>query len=750
MGAAVGERGGGISLDEAIEALRGAGLNVGFAEMESLARRAGAIRGDGSVDLDRLADAVDAEQGKASGYEAHREKMGARIREQSLSARDIGAIPTVANPERREACRADLGRWCREYMPETFALPFAPIHERVIARIEEVVMQGGQYALGMPRGYGKSSLCEAACLWSMLNAHRYFVVLIGADEDHAIGMLESMRKDLETNDELLADYPEVCYPIRALEGINQRASGQLCLGKPTLIKVASDTLRLPTIGGSAASGAIVRVAGITGRIRGLKEKRADGSTIRPDLAIVDDPQTDESARSETQCHSRERVINSAVRGLAGPKRRIAVVVPCTVITPNDLAHRLLDRERNPVWRGERGRMLDRLPDNEALWAKYAEIYTQGLRDDDGAAAANAFYTKHRDQLDAGAVSSWPERHYENELSAVQHAMNWKITDESSFWSECQNDPRDARGDGDDQPKPELIAARVNRHRRRVVPVHCHRLTAMIDVQDKLLYYVVVAWADGFGGAVIDYGTEPEQRVGYFTLRDAKTTLRSKHAAGGLEAAIRSGLDSLSARLLGREWMRDDGAALRVERCLIDANWGESTDAVYRFCRESAYASVLTPGHGRAITAGNRPMREWERRTGDRIGHNWRLRTPRTGRVIRHALFDVNYWKSFVHRRLSDPVGLRSAVMLFGDRPQDHQMFAEHLCAEARVRTIGRDREVDEWKLPPHKPDNHFLDCMVGAAVAASMQGVRLPEELDKPIRRRRTVKMSDVLSRSKE
>ena len=33
----------------------------------------------------------------------------------------------------------------------------------------------------------------------------------------------------------------------------------------------------------------------------------------------------------------------------------------------------------------------------------------------------------------------------------------------------------------------------------------------------------------------------------------------------------------SVDYLAREWSRDDGAALRIELSLIDANWGNTTD-----------------------------------------------------------------------------------------------------------------------------------------------------------------------------
>ena len=53
------------------------------------------------------------------------------------------------------------------------------------------------------------------------------------------------------------------------------------------------------------------------------------------------------------------------------------------------------------------------------------------------------------------------------------------------------------------------------------------------------------------------------------------------------------------------------------------------------------------------------------------------------------------------------------------------MFAEQITAEYFVKTEGRGRTVDEWKARPEQPDNHWLDCLVCSAVAASMQGALL-------------------------
>lgn len=62
------------------------------------------------------------------------------------------------------------------------------------------------------------------------------------------------------------------------------------------------------------------------------------------------------------------------------------------------------------------------------------------------------------------------------------------------------------------------------------------------------------------------------------------------------------------------------------------------------------------------------------------------------------------------------------MSLFEDLPESHRLFAEHLTAEYRVRTEGRGRTVDEWKIRPEQADNHWFDGVVGCAVAASVQG----------------------------
>ena len=57
---------------------------------------------------------------------------------------------------------------------------------------------------------------------------------------------------------------------------------------------------------------------------------------------------------------------------------------------------------------------------------------------------------------------------------------------------------------------------------------------------------------------------------------------------------------------------------------MDANWGNSTDVVYEFCRQSAHSAVLLPSHGRFVGASSVPFSEYRRKRGDQLGHNWRI------------------------------------------------------------------------------------------------------------------------------
>ena len=679
-------------------------------------------------------------------YDERRDAERNRQAEQSLAGRDIGPLPEVINPQRKSDCERNFQLFCESYFPETYSLEWSPDHLKAIEKIETAVLSGGLYALAMPRGSGKSTLTETACLWAMLYGHREFVTLIGATESAALEMLDSIKTELEVNERLAEDFPSVSFPIAQLEGIANRCAGQLYKGERTRITWTSNEIVLPTIEGSKASGVIVRVAGITGRIRGMKYKRADGRSVRPSLVIIDDPQTSESAGSLEQTRKRVRVLAGDILGLAGPSSKIAGIMPCTIIRPGDMADIILNRQTHPDWNGEKTKMVYKFPTNTKLWEEYAEIRAESLRADGNFQAATDFYLAHRDAMDAGAEVSWEARFNHDEVSALQHAMNLKLQDEASFQSEYQNDPLPEDTYDDEMLTVDEIAAKVNGLAKSRVPIACDKITMFVDVQKALLFYVVVAWADDFTGAVLDYGAWPDQHRKQFSLADANPAIQTMFPTAGFEGALYAALASLTDDYLGREWAREDGAMLKIEKALIDANWGQSTDVIYQFCRQSAHAGILLPSHGRYVGAGSKPMTEYRKQPGDKLGLNWMIPNVAGKRAIRHVIYDANFWKSFVHARLAVALADKGNLSLYGRIPGVHQLFAEHLTAEYRVRTTGRGRSVDEWKLKPERNDNHWLDCLAGCAVCGSMLGATLPEFGAAAKVRRPSIRLSDKLS----
>lgn len=685
-------------------------------------------------------------------HDDHRERNRRRNAELSRQGRDIAPLPKVKKPKRRKKCERDFRCFCETYFPELFYLPWSADHLRVMAKIERAVLRGGLFAVAMPRGDGKTTLCEIACLWAMLYGHRRFVALIGSDEDSALELLDSIKMELEGNDLLDEDFPEVCYPVRRIDGISHRCRGQLFEGKRTQIRWTGKEIVLPTIPGSVASGAVVRVAGITGRVRGMKFKRPDGKSSRPDLVVIDDPQTDESARSVTQCTTRTNILAGAVLGLAEPGKKIAGIMPCTVIRRGDMADVILDPKLHPEWNGERCRMVYDWPTNTKLWESYARHRLADLEaGDDHLPTATAFYQKHRKAMDAGAVVAWEARKNDDEISALQHAVNIKLRDALAFACEYQNDPPAPLEDNVERLTIPILQAAIGGYSRGVVPIGAEHVTAYVDVQGNLLYYLVAAWADDFTGWVLDYGTWPDQGGASFTLATAGATIDKAIPNADLEGRIFGALRQLVGDLCGRVWQRKDDAPLHIRRLLIDAMWGKSTDTVYDFAAQSDYPAFVIPSHGVGIGAKKTPMNAWQKRRGDKTGPNWRIPGVKGGRPVRHVLIDTNAWKTFISHRLRRAVGSGGSLALFKASPQEHQMLFDHILAEHPVEVKANGRTVEEWVQNPSL-DNHFFDCLVGAAVAASIEGARLPTSAaaGRPRAKRKKTRLSDLRTARKQ
>jgi hypothetical protein len=676
------------------------------------------------------------------GYQRHRKRAARRAAQASAEGRDIGPVPAIADVERRRRCR-DPKLFCTVYNPETFSLEWSRDQLAAVDRIREAVELGALYALAMPRGSGKTTINRMLALWAISYALRRYVLLLNATNPKARESLDALKKFIRFLPLYTADFPEIAYACQRVAGIAQRANGQTSDGEPTMLEWGKERIVLPTVappdnwpadwplqsdGMVPTSGAVLATAGMTSEgVRGSLFTLITGESVRPDYVLLDDPQTKQSANSLIQNQTRIETIQGDVLGLAGPDKKISAVMLCTVIAPEDLADTFLDREKQPLWRGERYQLLPSMPANLEAWDRYFDLYRGcALKQPPDFTESNAHYLEHRAVLDEGAVHSWPQRVQPGEVSAIQSAMHLFLRDRRAFMAEYQNTPL-ARVEEEEPIDPKAISERLSRVPRGRVPKECTNLTAFIDVQGKLLWYVVIAWDGTFGGSIIDYGSYPDQRRAYYTLADAKRTLARVTQVAGLEAQLRAGLDALAGQLVTREWPRQDGASMRLEKLMVDAHWGQSTEIVLKFCRESPHAAMLLPSHGKFVGERSPPMSERKAKAGERVGLNWYIQASPSRGAVRAINYDTNWWKTFLHARLAAPLGASGALTLCGDKADTHAMLVDHLCSEIRKRRKGHGREVDEWYERPSKPDNHLFDCAVGCCVAANVLGVKLAE-----------------------
>lgn len=656
------------------------------------------------------------------------------MRERRAGARDIGTVPAVVNPKRRAKYERNLVGFCLEYLPDMFPLPFSEDHLTVIRKAEAAILEGGLFAEAVYRGFGKTTLAEAEAIWATIYGHRKFVPIISADKAAAIDSLDSIGFELSENDRLLEDFPEVCFPIRELQGIAHRCAGQTCCGKRTFIEWKTNVIVLPAVPDSKAGGGIIKAYGLTGRIRGMKHKRADGTVARPDFVIIEDPQTDASAKSPSQCETREGLITGAVLGLAGHTSKLSAIMPCTIIRKGDMADRLLDHTLHPEWQGEVLPMLrEWSKTHDTLWLKdYANIRradpdtVEGGRDEI-IRKCNAFYAKHRKAMDRGAKVSWEHCKEPDELSAIQHAYNLYIDrGEKVFMAEYQNAPIDEY----EGTEPPLMAAdfyrKLSGRKRYRCEFNATTVVGFIDVRAPALHWVVCAFGDGFTGDVIDYGVRHIQ----------------KRRRGGLEAAISGALDFVVTALVRRAYPVDRGGVLRMSMLLVDSGW--KTKTIYAFCRKQTHAGIIFPSKGQGGELTLRPPRRLSRR---KYGLGWHHALTKD-KAARLAMYDVDQFKSFVEQRIRTPMGGSGCLTIFGADKQHHRAFVDHCTAERPNEKQKKTGDVfQKWELLPGRA-NHWWDGLVGCHLAATMLGVALEEEkiLNRSVRggARKSVKLSEL------
>ena len=658
----------------------------------------------------------------------YRSSQASLMRKKRAEERDISDIPDKLDPLRWESCRFDLKLFLETYLPEQFCMEWSDAHLRCLEKMQYAILTGGYFALAMPRGEGKTTICKGAALWALLYGHKRYVVLIAATERKARQLLKSMKQILRFNTLLLEDFPEVVVPVRDLEGKASRCASQTIKGEPSCMVWTTDEVVLPRVDGSLCCESRIEVAGITGEIRGRNATLADGSEIRPDLAVPDDPQTHASAKSPTQCDDREEIIRTDVLGLAGPGEKLSVFIPCTVIKKDDLADRLLDNELNPDFRGEKTAAILSWPknlerddgkDGKTTWADYNDVRIEGLHNEDEGRAANKFYKRHREDLEEGAKVGWQGRKHESDASALQSIMNqYYAMGKEAFYSEYQNDPI-----VDDESiydlSPELVASRLNGFKRLQVPEEATMLVSMADINYVGLNVTVCAFKNDFTGWIVDH----------FKFPPGKQVLIKKNTSESEAAKIVARAVIEVEKLLDTKGYTQNGELFDIDRKLFDANFW--TKHVYAAIKSIRKKSVL-PDRGTAATKYRVP-RDRKKLIGKPFNQAHLERGP-LGVHLRH---ESDYWRMVTQKAFLLRPGVSGSLSLWGDDPAVHRDYAHEVCGEKLINFVPAEpNDMYQWHQIPGQANDQLdstVGCLAGASsLGASLDGVNRRRKRPKP------------------
>lgn len=662
---------------------------------------------------------------QGSQGEAQRQAKREWARQTQRDARDI-EIRFPRDLKLRARLEKNIYRWLRHYFAELFFNAFNAQQKLMVQAVLHAARHGGDQSIAAPRGEGKTSIAECVVVYCILTGKLRFPLIVAATGPDANNILANIKRCFECNEELGEQYPEVCDPILALEGANQRANMQTCCGgHRTMLKWGTDRIVFPDVpalkknGEEVASrccGSVLMTRGLDSAIRGIRY-----GSLRPDLVLIDDPETRESVESETQIAKRIRTIEQDIGGLGGPGRRMARLMLCTIMNRRGVAYQYTDPAEHPSWRGVRYRLLVQPPEREDLWGEYVELrkasmsaaINESTSVDDAVKLATAFYAERRAEMDAGAMVANPHRYDpHHELSALQRCYNI-ICDQGkdAFLTEYQNDPPETMGPQESGIYPDLVASRLSGLPQSVVPPNCRLLTGAIDIGKTALHWCVTAWSKAGSGSVIDYG-----------VHDVWPANRDSDQA--VEIAIVQALFGLRDQLLAADYTTPDGEIIPIQCVLVDSgNWDKP---VYEFVRSTGQ-KVFRASKGFGETSDGRRsfFRAPDKQTPEkRVGDHCFLALQQAAGVSLVGL-DSDYWKAWVHERFLTPEASQAGCLtLYGSDKRQHFAFAHHICAEIEVEEFVEGKGLKRYWKKVNR-NNHWLDTLYMSCVAASLHGMKL-------------------------
>ena len=654
----------------------------------------------------------------SGNYASERSRKTAEaINAKTAASQEVGPLPPIANPGRRERCKVDLVAFCREYFAPTFYLPLAPYQVTMLERFQHVTLNAGKDCHAVRRGGLKSTCARAAAIWAAIYGHRKLIVLVGATDDKSNEHRENFFALMASSAKLQDDFPELIPLLAKWKQPKKqfRLDGRLLTLHP---KDERGRIVFPDIHDAPSCQVHVAPYSLMATdVSGLSFVDQSGVSVRPDLLIFDDVQTPQSAGSPLMTEEREEQITKTFLGLAGLGQKIAAIMVCTVRQHQDLSEHFLNRKRHPDWFGQVHKSVLKFPERADLWDIYAAKLGQGATPEEGKEQAQEFYRQNKADMDAGGRVAWELDKMPDEISALQSMMTIRAIDPEFFRREIQQEGTAPVNSSGMKLETTAILSRLSRVRRGVIPEDCTRVTAFVDSSDQVLWWMVCAWQKDFSGVIVDYGTWPDQGRPVFYKSDLVRRISQEKPGASWEEAFAHAHNELERFLIER--------FPELDLILKDWSDGGQKPRIESQVAASANRSRIRPSKGFAPRPGRKPVHLWGDQHRDRQTGAYWLEKRTEG--IHHVQYDVNIWKSHAARRLMTTIGAPSAVLLPGDDERANRLLAEHFTAE-NPKAVSYDGATGvAWELLPGR-DNDWFDCYVGCNVAASICGVGVAGE----------------------
>lgn len=344
----------------------------------------------------------------------------------TIEANVDGFAPDAAARDlRRSACEKSLEKFAHTYLPHyvnpkgwdyaTWRANLSESQRYLFKRVPEKVLseRGTTDAVAAPRGEMKTTIgSQASALWCICYGLKHFMPLIADTYDQAAAIMEAVKAELEVNPRIAMDFPDI--------------AGKGRVWSEGVILTRND-IKMQAFGAGK-------------RMRGLRH-----GPHRPDFVLLDDLENDENVATPAQRDKLWSWLNKTVLNLGGPDGSLDVLSVGTILHYDSVLARVL---ANPLWCTRKFQAIIRFPDRMDLWDRWEEV----LRND-GEESADAFYAEHRDDMERGALVSWPKVRPLEALMRIRARGG-----HSAFDSEFQNDPVS----GENAPFAGCITFWVNR------------------------------------------------------------------------------------------------------------------------------------------------------------------------------------------------------------------------------------------------------------------------------------------------